>query len=239
MKIFYVNKFLNRINVSLFGMKFNFRLPYNKTNYYVSLGKNCFVRCKLTTCGLKSKRKQGEISFPFDLCVTPASSVAAILENDFRDYFDDLEYVSDVDYYINRKYNIKYTHDGILNMEAFLDRYKRRIENFRSVVKNNEHVFFMMTCFGYDFTIDDLNSIYKSLVRYRNNKPFVFMVAVFVDKNDKGIDTANLNPNIVFRTYETPYGPEKFFDTWINGHEFDDDTINAVLLDVDKHACLK
>ena len=72
MKIFAVDKFLNRVNVSLFGLKFKFRLPLNKTNYYVSLGKNCFVRCKLTTCGLKSKRKQGELSYPFDFPLFPA-----------------------------------------------------------------------------------------------------------------------------------------------------------------------
>ena len=234
MKIFAVDKFLNRVNVSLFGLKFKFRLPLNKTNYYVSLGKNCFVRCKLTTCGLKSKRKQGELSYPFDLCVTPALSVAAILENDFVDYFKDLKFDREHDYYINTKYDIKYVHDGELTRDEFVDRYKKRIINFREISKNSNKIFYMMSCYGNDFSIDSLNSIYKSLVKYRENKPFKFMIAVFVDKNDKDFNTKNLNSNIILKTYETPYGPEKFYDTWFHGHEFDNDTINSVLLDVDK-----
>ena len=114
-------------------------------NYFISLGENCFNRTVLTRHHLKSKREQGEKSYPFDLCVCSFSSMKQLIENDFADYFNDLVWNDKDQLWINSKYDIRYNHDQDCaknNREKLIERYQRRINNFREMMRDgHEHVF--------------------------------------------------------------------------------------------------
>lgn len=68
----------------------NTLLPSNYKIY--SLGTNCYSRMVATIWGLKPRKKQGELTLPFDLSITPLNSIIEILQNGFQDYFDDISF---------------------------------------------------------------------------------------------------------------------------------------------------
>ncbi len=88
---------------------------------YITLGVNCFPRTKLTKFGIKAKKADGELSYPFDLCAIQLESVAQILKNDFSDYFDDLYFDCSLNIWINKKYSIKYYHDKDIDIDKFIN----------------------------------------------------------------------------------------------------------------------
>ena len=67
MALFKFEKIYGRVFIKVFGVNISFVMPPKICNYYISLGQNCFVRTILTRYGIKAKRKQGELSCPFDL----------------------------------------------------------------------------------------------------------------------------------------------------------------------------
>ena len=152
------------------GLTFEIKLKENRLNKFISLGTRCFPRMFLTihTC-FKARKKYGELSCPFDLCITPLKSLEKILENDFADYFDDLIYdhESNWAFWRNKKYNIFYNHDNdIKTKDEFKKRYGIRIQNFKNIIKNNKKTYFMLSDFE-KIDLGKLNNIYNSLVKYK------------------------------------------------------------------------
>ena len=56
----------------------------------VSLGINCLPRTILTRGGIKPRKKDGELSCPFDLVAHPTEVILKCLQTNFEGYFDDL-----------------------------------------------------------------------------------------------------------------------------------------------------
>ncbi|CCY25347.1 putative uncharacterized protein [Brachyspira sp. CAG:484] len=190
-----------KIQIEICGLKLTFHLP-EKKNYYISLGTNCFVRMAFTKFYLKPARLRGELTCPFDLCVTPVKSLAEILENEFSDYFNDVEFDEETNYYINRKYLIHFIHDGHLTRDEFLTRYKKRVENFLSITKDKAPKKYILCCDQNDLSVDVLNRIYNSLLKLRNGKPFKFYVINFLHDNPPKIDLSGLNRAILYNEFD-------------------------------------
>lgn len=185
LSIFKFKRVLNRVWISVLGVKMVFVMPAKKKNFYISLGYNCFSRWVLTKFGLKPRKKQGELSFPFDLVTTPINSLVQILENDFEDFCDDLYLEDTAEFgkmWKNRKYNICFPHDGGLSREELIQRYFARIDNFHKIVLNSENLCFVMTIFDRNYTNSALNSIYNSLQKLRQGREFDFCVVCLADK---------------------------------------------------------
>lgn len=239
MEIFRCEKFFNRLRFFILGIKFSFLLWGAKKNYYVSLGSNCFPRLKLTTVGLKAKKKFGELSCPFDLCVTPIHSTARILSNDFNDYFDGLYFDEDKRIWRNKDYDIAYSHDDNLTRDEFVLRYRRRIKNFKNIISLNPEVMLVLVDFNRDYSVEDINTVYDYILNLRNDKPFKFMLISFVDENSPRLSTSNLNKNIFLKEYKTDTSVNEFYKTWANSYDETHQLIAKPLNDIYKYSSLK
>ncbi len=190
----------------IFKCQIKFLLPVRKKkNFYICLGSNCYPRKMLSRIGIKPRKKEGELSCPFDLCATEVHNISKILENNFADYVENIicegQHPTNKKFiYRNSKYNINYIHDNTLNtVEQVKKRYAKRIENFINLSANNEEIAYLLCVFNNEFIPEDLNKIYDSLFKYRKNKPFKFAVFSFTDKYTNTKE--KLNPGIIYNEY--------------------------------------
>lgn len=211
MRLFGYKKILHGIELEIFGVKSKFHW-YN-TNEIISLGTNCFSRAFLTKLKIKPRRKNGELSWPFDLCTTPLNSLIEILESNFQHFFESLVYVESNDTWLNQKYNINFLHDHKLTLETFKSKYQKRIVNFQNISQDNKPKKYVLTIFNRDFTIEQLNKIYTLLLSIRENRQFDFIVLSFVDNNSPEIFLNELNQNIKYYEYYVD-NVNKFLTEW-------------------------
>lgn len=211
MRLFGYRRILHGIELEIFGVKSKFHW-YNK-NEIISLGTNCFSRAFLTKLKIKPRRKNGELSCPFDLCTTPLNSLIEILESNFSTFFESLVYVESNDTWFNQKYNINFFHDHKLTLETFKSKYQKRIANFQNISQDNKPKKYVLTIFNRDFTIEQLNKIYTLLLSIRENRPFDFIVLSFVDNNSPEIFLNELNQNIKYYEYYVD-NVNKFLSEW-------------------------
>ena len=155
-----------RISLKFWNFSLSHCFASRDFNKFITLGVNCFPRTKLVKFGIKPKKKQGELSFPFDLCAIPLESIDKILINDFNDYFKDLKFNSELNIWENSKYAIKYWHDKNIGERFFIDRYKQRIANFHNITQNQKNLFFISVIFDSSYNLELYTSIYNSLQRY-------------------------------------------------------------------------
>lgn len=205
-KIFNINKEYNRLTINIFGTKLSFLTNINKDlNRYIPLGTNCFVRVKLSHYGIKPKKKFGEKTCPFDLCVTPIDFIDQILANDFKTYFNHLEYSDDQKMWINPFYKMKYPHDrDIKSKDKFIRRYSDRINNFRKILNSEKDLIFISAVFNKEIKTSTLNNIYESLLKYRKEKAFKFYVFNFNETNENLlIEDETLNKNICYKEFDS------------------------------------
>ncbi len=191
----------------------------------ISLGRNCFSRRILTENGIKPAKSEGELSLPFDLCVTPINSVIEIIKNNFADYFDDLEYNYNQCSWYNKKYNIFYNHDRDCdedNKEKLIERYKNRIENFRKIIKEDYYFYFTVTS-DEKLKQDEVDKLYNLLLilnggGYENK--FTLIVLDFFNSNLK-----SKVENMEIVSIQHPY--ENFSAAWWSDKfRYSEDSIN-------------
>ena len=230
-----------RVILVLLNFRISFLLPYKKKkNYYISLGTNCYARFMLSKIGVKPRKKEGELSCPFDLCVTEVRNTTQILENRFADYLDFIESTTEKsentgkNLYRNRKYNITYIHDDDLDtIEKFKLRYKKRIQNFLTLSKTKKELVYLQFIFGNEFNPEDLNRTYKSLENLRQNKPFKYAVFTFSNKYTNIRD--RINPKIIYNEYIPECGYETYKREWPKRNCFwTDSTVEQICEDVCK-----
>lgn len=145
---------------------------------FVSLGWDCFSRTMPTWWNMKHTKAEGELSMPFDLAMHNIRSIIKILDNDFADFFDSIRFDAQTGNWYNDKYYSVYNHDqSCTTVDEFTSRYINRINNFRNVVQNSNHVFFVY----HDFADSDtekrhIKKLSKILSRLRGNKKFRLIV---------------------------------------------------------------
>lgn len=157
----------------------------------VSLGANCFVRTTLQKYGILSSPKsyidgsEGDGnpgSLVFDLINTPLEYINYFLENNFKNYFDNLIYIKEQNWWRNDKFGFDFAHDkDCENSESgqnkLIERYKTRISRFNNVFNSNKELVFIRM--EYNFNKDLIIQLYKNIERKMNNKKFHFIVLNF------------------------------------------------------------
>ncbi len=172
---------------------------------FVSLGYNCLPRRIFTECGFIKTAQQGQVSFPFDLCVTHLSSLNRILQNNFKDLLQNIVFNDEAGLYHNAKYRIEYNHDkdcpnSSEGKEKIVSRYKKRIQNFQGIMQSDAHIFFV--CNAFSPSENEFNKLYKNLKKLRKGKPFTLIVLDLDEKLDKKI----LRKKIVLIKEKHPFG---------------------------------
>lgn len=202
MKIFCYKKILGRMQIEILCLKFVFVSLAKKRNHYISLGSNCFVRQVLTKYGIKPPKKHGELSCPFDLCITPLETLVKLLENDFEGFFDSIVFNDDceeLNMWINTNYSIKFVHDKNLSFEDLKKRYTKRIENFKNISKNASSLKYVMAVYHRNFTSENLNRVFNALLKLREGKAFKLIILSFVQNTVPDKIFTELNPNIIYK----------------------------------------
>jgi hypothetical protein len=178
---------------------------------YISLGPTCSIAYQLQKLGKKKE------SLPFDwIRCYPISSVLHLIQNNFSDLLDDIEYVKDdtkfpfiednegedesktfdtiemkdTKIYKNDKLGISFFHDfkeGI-DVKEVMEKYQRRIDRFYNVVKNPS-VFIRDEL---NFKVCDImiyNELYKKLKEFNNENRLILIINTF--KKDFVLDRLN------------------------------------------------
>ncbi len=220
MRIFEVKKSFGRISFVLFdfspffsGIKFQFRnLLAEKKNLIIPLGTNCYPRMLLTKYGIKARRKHGELTFPFDLIFSDMGAILHFLANDFKDFFDNVEYNQEKKCWCNTFWRLVFPHDNYSkdDKELFIKRYIRRIDNFYNVLRSKNNLCFVSIIREDGVTARMLNEIY-SLLKEKccGNCKYIVIQTLY---SGEYIDYENLNNEILFRKMDLPC--EDYFYTW-------------------------
>lgn len=212
--IFNYDRIGNCLKLRIVWSKISIRLPFKKKNYFISLGCNCFIRMMFTKYGIKPRKRDGELTCPFDLVFSPHKSVAELLENNFEDIRDNIVYNSEVGFWENKKYSMLYPHYKNLTLEEFKEKISRHVDNFKKLTKNSSDLRYFVTCYNNEFSVDVLNRIYRALLKQREGKHFELYVFNFVDVHSPvNSNISSLNENIIYKEYKlTNY--RDFYEKW-------------------------
>ena len=179
---------------------------YTRKNFYVSLGENCFVRTILTRWGYKVSKNNGELSCPFDLCVSKISGINKILEDNFSHYFDGLRYDDFNAKWRNDTNSLEFNHDldcGPGDRQQLIDRYKHRISNFLALEKN-EKLAFVCSTVDSNTDVNEVNRLYENVARIFANVPNWEFIFANVSKHKLKNENL-LHNNIHYKHIPHPY----------------------------------
>ncbi len=154
-----------------------------KENKYqiISLGHNCLPRTVLTRWGLKPRKTEGEKTLPFDLATFETFEITKNIKEDFKDFFNNLEYKQSKTLFKNKSYWIKapdcieFVHDKNINQNdksKLIDLYKNRILNFKKALDKNTPILFVQLVGD----CDDTENLYNALNDKRRGKPFKVLI---------------------------------------------------------------
>lgn len=165
-----------RKNARNFLYYFSFKdlISFKRQNFYiVSLGNNCLPRVLTTVLKLKPRKIYGEKTCPFDLSFhLDIEKIAEIIHNDFENFFDDLVFDK---VWQNRYLKSTYPHDNKLNKEQFIKRYKKRINNFKYILKSDKMIYFIYSNFDNNICKRDVLLLYDAILKHRD-KPFKLII---------------------------------------------------------------
>lgn len=164
----------------------------------ISLGSDCFSRTIPTLWGLKPRKRQGEKGYPFDLSDHPLPAIVKYLENDFRDYFESLEFNEQLQYWLILKDGILYCHEDDCNKdskETIIKRFSQRINNLRYILQEDNKPTLFISNFCPLLAPTDITEIkhlyerlYAKIKELRQTRPFEFLI----------VDTSGKLKNIEF-----------------------------------------
>jgi len=140
---------------------------------YISIGYNCSPRTYIKS-QLRLMKRNGYLTCPFDLCVSPFNALYKCIETDFEFFFDELSLIAGLNapgdrslagtgmLNITNSYGFVFNHEGPShshlfnkgtnddsfyckdNFKEFKLRYQRRIDNFKNYIINNERITFVV-----------------------------------------------------------------------------------------------
>jgi len=154
---------------------------------FVSLGNNCTPRAYMKY-NLQLTKENGYKSCPFDLCITPYSSLIECLKTDFEHFFDlsliwgtnaegDRSSCGKGEQNITNRYGMIFNHEGSTHSHLFQEgkneddfyirndffefkkRYRERIKNFKEYMKKDTITFIINTD---NTSYDELKLIYPN-----------------------------------------------------------------------------
>ena len=171
----------------------------------IPLGYNCLPRTVLTRHGLKPRKWQGELSYPFDLAYFFVPEITKYLQNDFADFFDNWELYKEENhsFWIKPPFQIKFFHEKNLSKDTLIKKYKKRIENFYKQMQDPLPILFVQTLIHEQ----NIEEVFKELKRLRGDRPFKYIV---VDTLDVVKDNKNQEIDIL----KMPYPSKNYEENW-------------------------
>lgn len=182
----------------------------------ISLGTSCLPRTLPTQWGLKPRKNQGELGYPFDLSVNTLPAIVKYVSNNFSGYFDDLYYDNTLKVWKNRTDGTIYNHDLDCSAEErnkFIERFNRRIDNFRQILEQDTKPAIFISHYNIDTfnTTESLDKVYQMYAALyqkisdkRQNRGFKMLI---VDLSGK-LKSNRLPPEIILCSY--PYLPASY-----------------------------
>ena len=137
----------------------------------ISLGQNCIPRTILTRHGIKPRKIWGELTYPFDLSIFGTIEVTKSLRTDFNEFFFDLNYRKEQNYWVKEPNCIQFVHDA-KDKKELIKTYMKRIENFKNEMKNPLPILFVQLLED----DEDVENLYNELVRLREDRPFKLLI---------------------------------------------------------------
>ena len=149
----------------------------NSPYIIVSLGVNCFAKTFLTKYRFKKKKDAGELTLPFDYTFyTDAKYVTEFIENDFKDYFEEIYYVKESNYW-GKARKIFFSHEKDFtenDKDKLIKMYSHRIRNFRSVLRSANPLLFFQILTDKE-NGEDVEKLYQVL-KSKVSSPFCLAV---------------------------------------------------------------
>ena len=214
-----------------------------RNNYYLSLGENCFVRTVATRQGLKDCKSDGELSMPFDLCVSSVRGTIQIIKNDFRNYFDGLYWDQEKQQWENKELRLGFNHDKDCdqnNRDMLVQRYTNRIKNMHKLRKNKKLACVFSTV-NANTSPSDINELYKVVKAFFARTDLKFIV---IDCSKAGVRKTNkISHRISYAHIPHPYPnywgewyKSEFFDSEA-GRKFEKRVATFIQRHAHKHTC--
>lgn len=173
----------------------------------ISLGVNCYAKTFLTKFKFKKKKDSGELTLPFDFTFyTKAKYITEFIENDFSQYFEELYFVPENQYW-GKARKIFFSHETNFrenDKEKLVQMYSKRIANFYRALNNNKPTLFFQVLTDRDGEEDILNlfEVLKKKIKSR------FILAV-VDCD--GVINRELNNEICVLKLQKPTPDYDFY----------------------------
>jgi len=190
-----------RVWINLFGIKIKFWLENNKNkkhlrskNYnIISVGRFCLPRVITTITGLKPRREEGEKSCPFDLArFDNIDAQINLIKSHFDHFYDDFEFDTTNNIWVNKPMNIKLLHDHMPEKEDLIKRYDRRIKNFYDYLSEDKFAIFVFSI-EKDADANKIEELFSALKQQRNEKPSKLVVLASEDLDISNEDIIVIN----------------------------------------------
>ena len=147
---------------------------------FIPLGEDCFGRSILHQLGYKRSKSEGELSYPFDLSVTPCLSVSQLIASNFSYFMDPRYLVWNDSHPAHGRYRIEFNHEQgeyfrDHNYKRLRERYAKRILNFRNTISESRPIIFVVHNYHANESIpraqlDHLTDSVENQIKIKNKK---------------------------------------------------------------------
>lgn len=166
----------------------------------ISLGSDCFSRTVPTLWGIKPRKAQGEVSYPFDLSTNVLSGIVKNLDEDFAHYFDTLCFNGRFWELPGSQTVFSHEYDCAKQDEKRIrERFIRRINNLRQAFKDEKPTLFIqhfvkgLNDCSPTQTAELYNRLYQTLSERRRKRPFKLLIVDYY----RYIPATQLHPEMV------------------------------------------
>lgn len=160
-------------------------LKHKKPYIIIPFGTYCLPRVITTLSRIKAKKAQGEKSFPFDLAFfNNIDANIDFLDNNFKDFFNNINYDKKREFYVNNEKNIVFNHDSSLSFEDFTQRYKNRIKNLYDALSQvDKHIYILIASWE-TITETQVEKLKNILKRYQKDDNYdIIIINQSIDDN--------------------------------------------------------
>jgi len=127
------------INIILYKFLYKIIIINNiMYKYVISLGRDCLMRSLIDRYKLREKFK---VRMPFDGSIHGYEEVCRLIETDFSDYENDIVYSNNA--FKNNK-GVSWNHEKTNNIESLIVQLRKRVDQFRSILKSGEKILFLI-----------------------------------------------------------------------------------------------
>ena len=176
----------------------------------IPIGLNCQPRFYATQLNIKKKKKEGELSYPFDLCLSNYNGIVNTIKNEFKDFVNPFFLTINNNYIEHKLYHNIFNHETNIsfsenNFELFCDLYIKRINNWKfsiqNAIKKEKPILFVFNSYT-DINITDLEEALHTKYEHLH-----FHILVIIFSEEHLIDNEiQLNSKLIYKDkYVTKY----------------------------------